>query len=159
MPPILPHNKHHTIHMKRIILPTLALCCALTAAADTSTGLSTDIKPGFSSVVVTSPTGETTTITLTDAMVTSFTAADAIFSDGTNEVTIPLANLRSYTFVEAVIPEGINAPLLNLGDANAEIFTLDGRLVRSASSLSLDGLQTGTYIVRSGNRTIKVNHK
>lgn len=151
MPTILPHNKHNTIHMKRIVLSTLALCGALIATAD--------VKPGFSSVVVTSPTGETTTITLTDAMVTSFTAADAIFSDGTNEVAIPLADLRSYTFVEAVIPEGINAPLLNLGDANAEIFTLDGRLVRSASSLSLDGLQTGTYIVRSGNRTIKVNHK
>lgn len=137
--------------MKRIVLSTLALCGALIATAD--------VKPGYSSVVVTSPTGETTTITLTDAMVTSFTAADAIFSDGTNEVAIPLANLRSYTFVEAVIPEGISAPLLNLGGANAEIFTLDGRLVRSASSLSLDGLQTGTYIVRSGNRTIKVNHK
>lgn len=137
--------------MKRIILPTLALCSALTAAAD--------VKPGYSSVVVRTQTGETTTITLTDAMKTTFTAADAIFSDGTTEVAIPLADLRSYTFVEAIIPEGINAPLLNLGDANTEIFTIDGRLVRTASSLSLDGLQTGTYIVRSGNRTIKVSHK
>lgn len=145
--------------MKRSILSALVLCGTLTAVADTPTRLTTDVKPGYSSVVICSPTGETTTITLTDAMKTTFTTAEATFSDGSNEVIIPLAQLRSYTFTEAVIPEGIHAPLLSLDGTKAEIFTIDGRLVRTANQVSLDGLQPGTYVVRSGKSTFKVNHK
>lgn len=138
--------------MKRKILPILALSVALTAAADT--------KAGFSSVVITMQTGETTTVTLTDDMTTAFTATDIVFADAANTVSMPLARLRSYSFVEATIPEGISAPTAGIStQQNAEVYTLDGRFVATTRSLNLEGLQPGTYIVRSGENSVKIQHR
>lgn len=138
--------------MKRIILAILTLCAALTAAADT--------KAGFSSVVITTQTGETTTVTLTDDMTTAFTATDIVFADADNVVSIPLARLRSYTFVEATIPEGISAPTAGISTRQAaEVYTIDGRLITTTRSLNLEGLQPGTYIVRSGQESVKIQHR
>lgn len=138
--------------MKRLLLPILASCCVLGASAD-------DLKAGYSSVTICSQTGVTTTVTLTDMMTTTFTDKDIVFADADNEVRLPLAQLRSYTFVEASVPEGISAPLLHLAGQPAEVYTADGRLVATTRSLQLEGLQPGTYIVRSGNVSFKINHK
>lgn len=138
--------------MKRIFFNLLALCCTLGAAAD-------GVKAGYSSVTLCAQNGETTTITLTDQMTTSFTEKDIVFSDATNEVSLPLARLRSYSFGEAVVPEGISAPMVSLSGEAADVFTLDGRHLTTTRNLSLAGLQPGTYIVRQGGVSIKINHK
>lgn len=131
--------------MKRILLSILALCSAGAVMADEP------LKAGFSSVEVRTRSGETTTITLSDQMTTTFTDTEAIFADETNDVRIPLAQLRTYTFVPAVIPEGITAPVVSAG---AEVYTTDGRRIDT-----LDGAPTGTYVVRNGKTTFKVLHK
>lgn len=138
--------------MKRILISALALCCSVAALAD-------GVKSGYSSVVLCAQNGETTTITLSDAMQTTFTATDIVFSDASNEVRMPLARLRSYSFVEAIVPEGISAPLLSVSGEAAEVYTLDGRHLMTTRSLSLAGLQAGTYIVRQGGVSFKINHK
>lgn len=131
--------------MKRYLFSLLALCSAAVAMADEP------FKAGFSSVEIRTRNGETTTITLTDAMTTTFTETDAIFSDGNDVVSIPLAQLRTYTFVAAVVPEGITAPVVS---GHAEFFSVDGRPLES-----LVGAPEGTYIVRSGQTTFKIYHK
>lgn len=131
--------------MKRILLSILALCSAGAVMADEP------LKAGFSSVEVRTRSGETTTITLSDQMTTTFTDTEAIFADETNDVRIPLAQLRTYTFVPAVIPEGISTPVVS---ANAEFYTTDGRRIDT-----LAGAPTGTYVVRNGKTTFKVLHK
>lgn len=131
--------------MKRFLLSVLTLALAIAAMADEPT------KAGFSSVEIRTRSGETTTITLTDKMTTTFTENDAVFADGTNEVRIPLAQLRTYTFVPTVVPEGIATPVVSSG---AEFYTIDGRRIDS-----LAGAPTGTYIVRNGKTTFKVLHK
>lgn len=132
--------------MKRIILPTLALAAALTASAD-------GLKPGFSSVEIRTVSGETTTVTLTDEMTTTFTASDVVFADATTTVSLPLTQLRTYSFVEAVIPEGItDVPAVQNGiDA---IFTADGRQIPS-----LEGAPAGLYIVKTAGTTMKIYRK
>lgn len=137
--------------MKRL-LPLLALGASLTASAD--------VKPGFASVEITTQRGEVSTVTLTDAMTTRFTASDVIFADATTTVSLPLAQLRSYSFVPAVVPEGIVAPRFDTTDGQPyEVYSLDGRRLTTASSLSLEGLTPGTYVVRHGNTTLKVHHR
>lgn len=132
--------------MKRIILHTLALAAALTASAD-------GLKPGFSSVEIRTVSGETTTVTLTDGMTTTFTAQDIIFADATTAVSIPLAQLRTYSFVEAIIPEGITSvPAVQNGIS--AIFTADGRQISS-----LEGAPAGLYIVKSAGTTMKIYRK
>lgn len=134
--------------MKRSSLIILALCGALAAAAS----VAEDTKPGYSSVVLRTQTGETTTITLTDNMSTKFTETDIVFDDGQNMVSLPLAKLRSYTFTEAVIPEGIDAVPI-VGEAEA-VYSADGRRVPS-----LSGAPAGLYIVKNGKTTLKIYHK
>lgn len=132
--------------MKRIILHTLALAAALTASAD-------GLKPGFSSVEIRTVSGETTTVTLTDGMTTTFTAQDIVFADATTAVSIPLAQLRTYSFVEAIIPEGITSvPAVQNGIS--AIFTADGRQMPS-----LEGAPAGLYIVKTAGTTIKIYRK
>lgn len=132
--------------MKRIILHTLALAAALTASAD-------GLKPGFSSVEIRTVSGETTTVTLTDGMTTTFTAQDIVFADATTAVSIPLAQLRTYSFVEAIIPEGITSvPAVQNGIS--AIFTVDGRQISS-----LEGAPAGLYIVKSAGTTMKIYRK
>lgn len=132
--------------MKRIILHTLALAAALTASAD-------GLKPGFSSVEIRTVSGETTTVTLTDEMTTTFTASDVVFADATTTVSLPLTQLRTYSFVEAVIPEGITSvPAVQNGIS--AIFTADGRQISS-----LEGAPAGLYIVKTAGTTIKIYRK
>lgn len=131
--------------MKKTLLSILALT-ALTASAD-------GFKAGFSSVELRSQSGETTTVTLTDAMTTTFTATDVVFADGTTTVTMPLAQLRSYTFVEAVVPEGITE-VPTVQDGITAIYTADGRRVDSTNMN-----QPGLYIVKCGKSTLKVYRK
>lgn len=131
--------------MKHSLLFILALGSVATALADEPR------KAGFCSVEIRSQKGETTVITLTDQMTTTFTDTEAIFADETNDVRIPLAQLRTYTFVPAVIPEGISTPVVS---ANAEFYTTDGRRIDT-----LAGAPTGTYVVRNGKTTFKVLHK
>lgn len=132
--------------MKRIILHTLALAATLTASAD-------GLKPGFSSVEIRTVSGETTTVTLTDEMTTTFTASDIVFADATTTVSLPLTQLRTYSFVEAVIPEGITSvPAVQHGIS--AIFTADGRQIPS-----LEGAPAGLYIVKTAGTTIKIYRK
>lgn len=131
--------------MKRYLFSLLALCSATFAMADEP------MKAGCSSVEIRTRSGETTTVTLSDAMTTTFTDSEVIFSDGTDAVAIPLAQFRTYTFVAAIIPEGITAPVVS---GNAEFFTVDGRRLES-----LAGAPEGTYIVRNGKTTFKIYHK
>lgn len=131
--------------MKRLLFSIFALCGAATALADTP------LKAGFCSVEIRSQQGETTVITLTDNMKTTFTDADVIFADDSYRFELPLAQLRSYTFVPAVIPEGITTPVVSAG---AEVYTIDGRRIDT-----LAGAPAGTYVVRNGKTTFKVLHK
>lgn len=137
--------------MKKTILYLFTLAAALTASAD-------DVKAGFSSIEIRTVGGETTTVTLTDEMTTKFTATDVVFADATNTVSIPLDQLRTYSFVEAVIPEGISAISLAEG-ATAQVFDLEGRLLTTTRGLNLSQLKPGTYIVRIGGTSLKINHK
>lgn len=139
--------------MKKTILSLFAIAAALSAAAGDTTTAGGDLKAGFSSIEVRTVSGETTTVTLTDEMTTTFTATDVIFADATTTVSIPLAQLRTYTFIEAVIPEGITAvPAVQNGVS--AIFTADGRQLPT-----LDGAPAGLYIVKSAGTTIKIYRK
>lgn len=139
--------------MKKTFLSLFALAIALTASADGTTTAVSDLKPGYSSVEIRTVSGETTTVTLTDEMTTTFTASDVIFADATTTVSIPLAQLRSYSFVEAVIPEGITDVTVAHDSIDA-IFTADGRQIPS-----LEGAPAGLYIVKSAGTTIKIYRK
>lgn len=139
--------------MKKTILSLFAIAAALSAAAGDTTTAGGDLKAGFSSIEVRTVNGETTTVTLTDEMTTTFTATDVTFADATTTVSIPLAQLRTYTFVEAVIPEGIaDVPIL-AGGVSA-IYTADGRTLPT-----LEGAPAGLYIVKRGKTTIKIYRK
>lgn len=131
--------------MKKAFLSLLSLT-ALTTSAD-------DLKAGYSSVEVRTVKGETMTVTLTDAMTTTFTSTDIIFTDATNTVSIPLAQLRTYSFVAAVIPEGISGVPAVQGDITA-VYTADGRQIPS-----LESAPAGLYIVKCGKTTLKIYHK
>lgn len=131
--------------MKKAFLSLLSLT-ALTTSAD-------DLKAGYSSVEVRTVKGETMTVTLTDAMTTTFTSTDIIFTDATNTVSIPLAQLRTYSFVPAVIPEGISGVPAVQGDITA-VYTADGRQIPS-----LESAPAGLYIVKCGKTTLKIYHK
>lgn len=130
--------------MKQTILSLLALATTLTGAADT-------LKPGYSSVQLLAHDGHTTTVTLTDDMVTTFTDTDIVFADAANTVTMALADLRSFTFTEAVIPDGIATPVV--AEAQ-EIYTADGHRIAT-----LDGAPAGLYIIRSGKSIVKIYHQ
>lgn len=131
--------------MKQALLSFLALA-ALTASAD-------GFKTGYSSVELRTQSGETTTLTLTDAMTTTFTTTDIVFSDGSTTITLPLAQLRTYSFVPAVIPEGISGVPAVQGDITA-VYTADGRQIPS-----LESAPAGLYIVKCGKTTLKIYHK
>lgn len=131
--------------MKHSLLFILALGSVATAMADEPR------KAGFCSVEIRSQKGETTVITLTDQMTTTFTDTDVVFADDSYRFELPLAQLRSYAFVPAVIPEGITTPVIS---TNAEFYTIDGRRIDV-----LAGAPTGTYVVRNGKTTFKVLHK
>lgn len=131
--------------MKKTLLALLALT-ALTASAD-------GFKAGYSSVQISTVSGETTTVTLTDEMTTTFTASDIVFADATTTISLPLTQLRTYSFVEAVIPEGITSvPAVQHGIS--AIFTADGRQIPS-----LEGAPTGLYIVKTAGTTMKIYRK
>lgn len=139
--------------MKRFLSSLLVLSSALSGSASSATALCTDYKTGFGSVCITTQTGETMTVTLSDDMTTRFTESHIIFADAANEVTLPLARLRSYEFVEAVVPEGIDeVPVVQAG--HGAIFTADGRQIGS-----LSGAPAGLYIVKHGKSSIKIYHK
>lgn len=139
--------------MKKTLLSLFALAIALTASADGTTTAVSDLKPGFSSVEIRTVSGETTTVTLTDGMTTTFTTQDIIFADATTTVSLPLTQLRTYSFVEAVIPEGITSvPAVQHGIS--AIFTADGRQIPS-----LEGAPTGLYIVKTAGTTMKIYRK
>lgn len=129
--------------MKHLLLTVLASASALTAFADQ--------KAGFASIEVRTQKGETTVVTLTDDLTTTFTATDVVFADANNSVALPLKDLRSYTFVPAVIPEGVTSPVVS---ADAQIFTIDGRRIDN-----LNAAPAGTYVVRHGETTFKVHHR
>lgn len=141
---IFANNTQHNNIMKRLLFSILALCSAAVAMADEPQ------KAGFSSIEVRTRSGETTIITLTEEMTTTFNDTAVIFADAINSVQFPLAQFRSYTFVPAVIPEGITTPVVSAG---AEFYTVDGRRIDT-----LAGAPTGTYVVRNGKTTFKVLH-
>ena len=106
-----------------------------------------------------------TTVTYSFSKEPKLTYHDDVLVMTTSDAVVeyPLQSLDKLTFVEGSTDvEDHVAVALSQTDSPQQIYTLDGRLVRTVAAgkqLSVSGLPTGTYVVRTGKTSYKITLK
>ena len=106
---------------------------------------------GYDYLVFSLQDGTTQTVEALGATIT-FDGANALVTNGTTQLTIPVANLATMFFSNEASTTGIGAvethPSATNGSETTEIYTLDGVRVADMS-------RSGIYIIKKNGRTYK----
>ena len=136
--------------MKKLILSLLTLFAASAAWADTS-------------LFVHSKSGDVLEIAFSEKPVVTYSEGYVVVSAAEASVSYPIAILDKFTFGEtSEHVTRITAPV-NVAPQPTFIYSIDGKLMRTykpnedgTTSASLEGLPTGTYVVKNGKTSYKV---
>lgn len=98
--------------------------------------------------------------------VTRFVDADVVITTTDQTVSYPFASIEKYTFDDGVTPTGlISIRGTERLDAPISVYNAGGQLVRSVTptdgnaDLDLRSLPAGTYIIKNGTVTYKIQKK
>lgn len=140
--------------MKKLVLSLLTLIAATAAWAETA-------------LVVHQKSGGTVMYAFSDKPVVTYDEGYLIISVEGTQVSYPLSDMQKFTFeqVEEDQVTLITAPA-SVAPQPTYIYSIDGKLMRTlqpsengTTSASVDGLPTGTYIIKNGKTTYKVAKK
>lgn len=140
--------------MKKLILSLLTLFAATATWAETA-------------LIVHQKSGGTVMYAFSDKPVVTYDEGYLLITVEGTQVSYPLSDLQKFTFEE--IEEDqitlITAPV-SVVPQPTYIYSIDGKLMRTlqpnengTTSASVDGLPTGTYIIKNGKTTYKVAKK
>ena len=140
--------------MKKLILPLMMICASLGVFAE-STALKVVLKDGNSATYVLTEKpkvtfeGENVNISTPDAQASYLRSEVASFSFiETSSVKDIEGSDTTYRFTDNVFESEGNL---------ITVYSITGATVaRGANSLSLESLNTGIYIVKAGNQSIKI---
>lgn len=152
-----------------IMLAIVALCSTIARAADDT----------VNTLVITLTDETTATYSLAEMPVVTFDATDMIITSEMASTRYQRAQVKEFHF-EQITPEGIhsvqsnfgfsytdnhNIRLTGLAAQHAELYDTAGKRVGSASAtdgsdivIALQHLPAGTYILRAGQQSIKIQH-
>ena len=139
--------------MKKIIFLLLTLFAATTSWAETA-------------LIVHQKSGGTVEYSFSEKPVVTYNEGYLVISGMGASVMYPLENLQKFTFGEVTDQvTRITAPA-NTAPQATYIYNVSGMLMRTlepsdngSTSASLEGLPTGTYIIKNGKTTYKVLKK
>lgn len=116
--------------------------------------------------------GTSETYTLSEKPRVTFAGADAVITTAEASTSYERAEIKNFTFVSDTGTEGVDdimTPTVNYTyldgvftapGCNIAVYALSGTLVCSATdSADMRNLNPGIYIVKAGNRTIKIIKK
>ena len=140
--------------MKKLILSLLVLFAATTTWAETA-------------LVVHQKSGGTVMYAFREKPVVTYSESYLVISVEGAQVSYPLSDMQKFTFAD--VPEDqitlITAPA-SVVPQPTYIYSIDGKLMRTlqpnengTTSASVEGLPTGTYIIKNGKTTYKVAKK
>lgn len=140
--------------MKKLILSLLTLFAATATWAETA-------------LIVHQKSGGTVMYAFSEKPVVTYDEGYLLITVEGTQVSYPLSDLQKFTFEE--IEEDqitlITAPV-SVVPQPTYIYSIDGKLMRTlqpnengTTSASVDGLPTGTYIIKNGKTTYKVAKK
>lgn len=141
--------------MKVIRAILLALIC----------GTALQIQAEVATTMVLTFTDETTaSFNLADQPVVTFDATDMIITAKEIESRYPRTDVKDFHFLLSDV-EGICPRTISIEATSATIYNMAGQPVGRAeakagmATVGLDQLPAGTYLLRSGNKTIKVTKR
>lgn len=136
--------------MKKLIFSLFTLFAATAAWADTS-------------LFVHAKTGDVLEIAFSEKPVVTYSEGYVVISASEATVSYPLSNLDKFTFGETSENiTRITAPV-DMAPQPTFIYSIDGKLMRTykpnedgTTSTSLEGLPTGTYVIKNGKVSYKM---
>ena len=140
--------------MKKVIFCLLTLFAATASWAETA-------------LIVHQKSGGTVQYAFREKPVVTYSEGYLIISASEASVSYPLSNMQKFTFgdVEEDQITRITAPA-DVAPQPTFIYSIDGKLMRTlqpsedgTTSASVEGLPTGTYIIKNGKTTYKVVKK
>ena len=140
--------------MKKVIFCLLTLFAATASWAETA-------------LIVHQKSGGTVQYAFREKPVVTYSDGYLIISASEASVSYPLSNMQKFTFgdVEEDQITRITAPA-DVAPQPTFIYSIDGKLMRTlqpsedgTTSASVEGLPTGTYIIKNGKTTYKVVKK
>ena len=136
--------------MKKLIFSLLTLFAATASWAETA-------------LIVHQKSGGTVEYSFSEKPVVTYSEGYVVISGEGASVMYPISDMQKFTFGE--VSENvtrITAPA-NEAPQPTRIYSVDGKLMRTfqpgengATSASLDGLMSGTYIIKNGKTSYKV---
>lgn len=147
------HNTYFFAIMKKLIFSLLTLLAATTSWAETA-------------LIVHQKSGGTVEYSFNEKPVVTYADDYLVISVPGASVHYPLADMQKFTFGEVSdMVTRITAPE-NATPQPTFIYGIDGKLMRTMqptedgkTPASLDGLSTGTYIIKNGQTSYKVLKK
>lgn len=139
--------------MKKLIFSLLTLFAATASWADTA-------------LIVHQKSGGTVEFAFREKPVVTYDGEYLVITVMDASVSYPLSNMQKFTFGEVSDDyTRITAPV-NVAPQPTYIYSLDGKLVRTlqpsedgSTSASLEGLTSGTYVIKNGQTSYKVLKK
>ena len=139
--------------MKKLIFSLLTLFAATASWADTA-------------LIVHQKSGGTVEFAFREKPVVTYDGEYLVITVMDASVSYPLSNMQKFTFGEVSDDyTRITAPV-NVAPQPTYIYSLDGKLVRTlqpsedgSTSASLEGLTSGTYVIKNGKTSYKVLKK
>jgi len=139
--------------MKRLVLSLLTLFAAATSWAD-------------SALFVHQRNGGVVEFAFSERPVVTYSEGNLIISAANASVTYPLENMQKFTFGEVDDDVTRIAAPANEKPQPTYIYSVDGKLMRTLkpgeggkTSASVEGLPAGTYIVKNGKTSYKIQKK
>ena len=139
--------------MKKLIFSLLSLFAATAMQADTA-------------VFVHQKSGGVVEYAFSEKPVVTYKEGHLVISAAEASVMYPLSDLQKFTFGEVDDQVTRIVAPVDMAPQPTQIYSIDGKLMRTyqpgengATSASLEGLTSGTYIIKNGKTSYKVLKK